>query len=125
MFGPHIMVDAMGVPEELASDLELVYSFMDKLPELMGMTKIMPPYCFRYAGLVPDDLGVSCVVLIAESHLTFHSFQKKGAIFFDAFSCKPFDTDLVLAEIQRVFKPTKMEHWLEKRGLDFPRGQLS
>jgi len=118
------MVDAMGVPEHLSSDLELVYNFMDKLPDMMGMTKIIPPYCFRYSGLVPDDLGISCVTLIAESHLTFHSFQKKGAIFFDAFSCKPFDTDLVLTEIQRVFQPTKIDHWLEKRGKDFLRGSL-
>ena len=64
-FGPHLMLDCRECDIDKISDLALVQSFLDELPELIGMTKIIPPYVFPYSGLVPEDKGITGVVIIA------------------------------------------------------------
>jgi S-adenosylmethionine decarboxylase len=85
------------------------------------MTKIIPPYVFPYSGLVPEDKGITGAVIIAESHITFHSFIEKDYFFFDIFSCKPFDIDKTRQFILDAFEVQEYEEYLEFRGKDFPR----
>lgn len=120
-FGPHLVVDIKGCKPGTLSDLNLMFKILDELPELIGMTKITTPYVFPYSGLVPEDKGITGIVIIAESHLTLHSFQEKDYLFFDIFSCKPFDTDKVISYLQEKFEPQNMTINITERGKDFPR----
>ncbi len=120
-FGPHLMLDCRECDIDKISDLALVQSFLDELPELIGMTKIIPPYVFPYSGLVPEDKGITGVVIIAESHLTFHSFVEKDYFFFDIFSCKPFDIDFVEQHVIKTFGVKSYERFMSERGRQFPR----
>jgi len=119
-FGPHLMMDCRGVSFEKCSDLQTVWEFLDKLPERVGMTKITQPYVFPYSGLVPEDEGITGMVVIAESHLTFHSFIRKDYFFFDLFSCKPFDVDRVIQEVITTFEVEEPEIHRVDRGRHFP-----
>ena len=76
-FGPHLMLDGYGCDKKKLQDLNLVYRILDDLPERIGMTKIMPPYVFKYSGVKPEDWGLSGFVLIAESHVSIHTFPEK------------------------------------------------
>ncbi len=67
------------------------------------MTKIMPPYVFKYHGKVPEDWGVSGFVLIAESHISIHTFPDRGYLSLDIFSCKEFDHDQAVAYATELF----------------------
>jgi S-adenosylmethionine decarboxylase len=120
-FGPHLAIDLVGCPKELLSDLNLHFNFLNEVPEIIGMTKITQPHVFPYSGLVPEDRGITGVVIIAESHLSVHSFEQKGYAFIDIFSCKGFNTDLVVEEVLKRFQPTTFEVSITKRGKDFPR----
>lgn len=120
-FGPHLMLDCRDCDYDKISDLATVHRFLDELPDLIGMTKITAPYVFPYSGLVPEDKGITGVVIIAESHLTFHSFTEKDYFFFDIFSCKPFDTDLVERHVIETFGVKRHERFYAERGRDFPR----
>ena len=73
-FGVHLMVDGYGCDRAGLEDMGRIYNFLDAYPAEMEMTKIMPPYVFRYTGTVPEDWGVSGFVLIAESHISIHTF---------------------------------------------------
>ena len=75
-------------------------------------------------GLVPEDKGITGVVIIAESHLTFHSFTEKDYFFFDCFSCKPFDVDKMMNEVLLAFDVQKVDLHKAFRGLDFPRSEI-
>jgi len=121
MFGPHLMVDAYGCDKAKLEDMGLVASILDELPTAIDMTKIMPPYVFRYSGEVPEDWGVSGVVLIAESHISIHTFPDKGYLSFDIFSCRDFDTDYATEYIVREFGADRFERQLVSRGREFPR----
>jgi len=120
-FGPHLTLDLEYCPEELLSDLNRHFHFLNELPTLLGMTKITQPYVFPYSGLVPEDKGITGLVIIAESHCSIHSFEVKGHSFIDIFSCKAFDLDLVEPFVQELFKPKKITKSLVQRGLSFPR----
>ena len=53
MFGPHLTMDMYGCNKKKLKDVNVVFNFLNELPELIGMTKIMPPYTFSYSGLSP------------------------------------------------------------------------
>ena len=120
-FGTHLMVDGYGGDEARLRDMDGLYRFLDEYPEKMGMTKIMPPYVFRYVGSKPEDWGLSGVVLIAESHISVHTFPDKGYVSVDFFSCKRFDTDAAAREVESVFKLKKLEINSIDRGREFPK----
>ena len=92
----HLVIDGFGADESKLQDLALVFDLLDNFPGAIGMTKIMPPYVFRYTGVKPEDWGVSGVVLIAESHISIHTFPDKNYINIDVFSCKAFDAELAV-----------------------------
>lgn len=120
-FGPHLMLDCRECDYDKISDLEYVFNVLNDLPDAVGMTKIIQPYVFPYSGLIPEDKGITGVVVIAESHITFHSFTAKDYFFFDIFSCKNFDVEQVVRYVVDAFGVKKYERHLAERGQHFPR----
>ena len=122
-FGMHLMMDGYGCLRPAIASLELVYRFLKDTPELIGMTKIMPPLVFPYHGKVPEDWGLSGFVIIAESHISIHTFPDKLYLSLDIFSCKDFDVEAAVAMAVRQFGISKVEQRVSPRGLEFPRSQ--
>ena len=95
-FGVHLILDGYGCDPAALQDINLIYNFLDNYPTQMDMTKIMPPYVFRYSGAVPEDWGVSGFVLIAESHISIHTFPEKKFVSIDVYTCKNnMNTDFI------------------------------
>lgn len=120
-FGPHLMLDGYGCEQGKLADLEHIYRVLDEFPVEIGMTKIMPPYVFKYSGTKPEDWGVSGFVLIAESHISIHTFPEKKFISLDIFSCKHFDVAKAVEIVTKAFGIKKVEQNLLDRGTEFPK----
>ncbi|MBI5708863.1 MAG: adenosylmethionine decarboxylase [Candidatus Eisenbacteria bacterium] len=120
-FGPHLMLDGYGCDKKKLQDLNLIYRILDELPSKIGMTKIMPPYVFKYSGLKPEDWGLSGFVLIAESHISIHTFPEKSFVSVDIFSCKSFDLEYSADYMKQVFGMAKVECNVLDRGTEFPK----
>jgi S-adenosylmethionine decarboxylase len=120
-FGPHLMMDGYGCDKKRLRDLNLVYRLLDELPTRIGMTKIMPPYVFKYSGLRPEDWGLSGFVLIAESHISIHTFPEKNFVSVDIFSCKEFDSEFASGFFRAAFGMTKVDTTVLDRGTEFPK----
>lgn len=120
-FGPHITIDLKGCPKETLSNYNLHFDYLKSLPEMIDMTPITQPYVFPYSGLVPEDKGITGIVIIAESHISIHSFEEKGYSFIDIFSCKDMDVERAIEITLDMFKPESYEINIVKRGKDFPR----
>lgn len=116
----HLVIDGFGADESKLQDLALVFDLLDNFPGAIGMTKIMPPYVFRYTGVKPEDWGVSGVVLIAESHISIHTFPDKNYINIDVFSCKAFDAELAVQFMKDKFGITNANAHVLERGLEYP-----
>jgi len=120
-FGPHLMLDLNECNVEKLNDYKLIFNILSDLPDKIGMTKITQPYVFPYSGLVPEDEGITGIVIIAESHISIHTFPLKKYVFIDVFSCKQFDTDKVSEYFINVFETKKYNQHITYRGDDFPR----
>jgi len=123
-FGPHLTLDLHSCNENKLLDLDFVYKLLDELPGLIGMHKICPPYVFL-ANNNPntfDKGGVSGFVLIAESHISIHTFPgNKGHAFIDIFSCKNFDFVKATSYLKDKFEAKYVKKKLFDRGLEFPK----
>jgi len=120
-FGPHLTLDLSNCNQRKLSDLDFIYKLLHDLPEKIGMTKITQPYVFRYSGLVPEDKGITGFVVIAESHISIHTFQEKDYVFIDVFSCKHFDYEYAKQYLIKAFESKNPKSAVMIRGEDFPR----
>lgn len=99
----HLLVDGYSrVPERL-EDADLIHRFLDEYPAAIGMNKISPPQVYTYRGRVEEDWGLSGFVLIAESHISVHTFPDRSFVNIDIFSCKAFDADASLRQVEETF----------------------
>ena len=120
-FGPHLMLDLSECSQERINDLDFIFNFLNTLPDKIGMVKITQPYVFPYIGIVPEDKGITGFVVIAESHLSIHTFVEKGYAFVDLFSCKPFDIDIARDIIIKAFISKRPKVYMIERGSGFLR----
>ena len=65
--------------------------------------------------------GYSTFVMIAESHLSMHTFPELNYFSFDCYSCKSFDVDAVIKVMKSHFSLAKLEMQVVKRRI--PRMQ--
>lgn len=122
MFGPHLMLEAYGSPKIKLSDIGIISDLLDIYPENLEMTKIMPPYVFKYdGGATKEDWGVSGIVLIAESHIALHTFPEKEFFTLDIFSCKDFDVRKAVDIALDILEPVHFDETVLTRGREFPR----
>ena len=125
MFGPHLMLDLYGCDKEKLADVKFIHQVLDELPDLLGMHKIMPPYVIPYPGSDKEDGfdkgGISGIVIIAESHISVHTFVAQEYASFDIFSCKEFDVDGCVKMLSDAFGAKKIEKNFLMRGREFPK----
>ena len=84
-FGPHLTLDLSECNTSKLKDISFIYNILYELPPKVGMTRITQPYVFPYSGLIPEDKGITGVVILAESHASIHTFEEKGFVFADPF----------------------------------------
>lgn len=115
----HLVIDGYGADAHKLEDTELLYRFLDEHPAAIGMTKITPPQVYTYHGKTPEDWGLSGFVIIAESHISVHTFPDRQYVNIDIFSCKEFDTDLSIEDVKRTFSLPDVKVWTLERGIEF------
>ena len=120
VFGPHVMVDGTECDNRALRSLKFVYKVLDELPGYIGMTKMTLPQVVFWKDKWAKSPGVSGFVMIAESHISIHTFPDDDYVFIDVFSCKNFDTKKAAKYIIDAFKIKKATVNTVKRGLDFP-----
>jgi S-adenosylmethionine decarboxylase len=123
-YGPHLMMDLNRCNQKILDDLEACFGLLSELPGLIGMTAITQPYVFRYNATVPEDAGITGVVIIAESHISLHTYPQKRFVFVDLFSCKPFDVEKAQRHVIRFFESKSPVVHVQERGSEFPATML-
>jgi len=122
MFGPHLTLDLSECNPEKLSDLSYIYNLLDELPDVIDMHKITAPYVFVYKPKGnPTEWGISGFVIIAESHISIHTFPDNKHAFMDIFSCKQFDIHTAVNYITSKLEAQKADKRLSGRGKEYPR----
>ncbi len=126
-FGPHLTLDMYGCDVQRLTDSKFIYNLLSELPGIVGMTRISEPQIHSFNGNPTgnkdsfDQGGVSAFVLIAESHITIHTFVAQRSAFVDIFSCKSFNMKKAENHLMKAFGAKKAEKNLFSRGLEFPK----
>lgn len=121
-FGEHITLDGYNGKEELLDDKDKVLSCLTELPGLLGMKLLSEPMIFHAdSNHIKDPGGWTGVVVIAESHISVHSFPKRGFISADVYTCKNgMDTDFIINFFKQKFELQEVETNFIKRGTRYP-----
>ena len=123
MLGPHLTLDLYGCNKEKLFDVEFVEKLLDKIPDMIGMHKISKPFIIPYPGKPGsfDQGGISAVILIAESHISCHTWIAQEYASIDIFSCKQFDVERTIELFTKAFEAKKVEKRMMTRGREFPK----
>ena len=111
----HLIIDGYGSDQQVLQNEEFLHQLLDSYPSMIGMTKISDPIVFKYVGNKPEEWGISGFVIIAESHISFHTFVERSYVNIDIFSCRDFDTDEAIRHFKEQLKLTTYKSYLVNR----------
>ena len=120
-FGKHVTIDASGCNWKKLTDQNLIYRLLNGLPEKIGMTKMTLPHVVEWLDKGAKIPGISGFVMIAESHISVHTFPEKDYVFIDVFSCVNFEVKKAIKLLIDFFEAKKNTTKIVTRGVDFPR----
>ena len=121
----HLIIDGFGANRKMLESEDIIYDLLDRYPSQIGMTKVAPPQVFKYIGSKPEDWGISGFVLIAESHISIHTFPDRCYVNIDIFSCKDFDSEYAIQELKAIFEFDEIQKYLLNRGLEYSNVEVA
>ncbi len=117
--GKHLLIDARATRLDALLDLEIGKDCLTAIAHRIGMTIVMPATGVQFPHSAAKTLprvqsqnadsarnqanGYSAVVLLAESHISIHTFPEASFLTFDCYSCAPFDESLAVAVLQETY----------------------
>lgn len=126
-FGEHLTIDGYGGSPGQLNDREIVYSCLHELPEILKMNKLSDPQVYFAPGNNSKDPGGwSGFVIVAESHISIHTFPLRRFVSIDVYSCK---NGMAVSFIENYFKEKftlqEIETNFIKRGLNYPKFNIA
>lgn len=121
-FGVHLMIDGYGAPEAALADEASLRALLTELPAKMGMHPICEPVLVSVGpNNKKDPGGLSGFVMIAESHISFHTFPARGFVSIDVYTCQnELDEAKFIEEFSNVFRFTDCDTHCISRGVRYP-----
>ncbi len=121
-FGEHLTIDGYKGNFEKLNNKEIVLSCLNDLPELLGMKKLAKAQVyFANSNDLKDPGGWSGFVVIAESHISVHTFPKRGFVSIDVYTCKNgMDKDFIFKYFIEKFELKDIETNFIIRGTKYP-----
>ena len=107
--GAHVLADLWGA--ERLDDIDYMEEGLRNAVEACGAT-LLHIHLHHFG----NGCGVSGVVVLAESHISVHTWPERGFAAFDIFMCGSCEPELALPVLQKYFNPERMDTELQKRG---------
>lgn len=98
--GQHILADLSGIAAEKLSSCATLDALLRNAAEAAGAQVL-----FSHFHAFGEGLGVTGVVLLAESHITIHTWPEHGFAAADIFMCGGAQPELALAVIESGLQP--------------------
>jgi S-adenosylmethionine decarboxylase len=126
-FGVHLMIDGYSASGPLMRDAGALRGLLDALPAEMGMHAICTPVVVEVGpNCLKDPGGLSGFVMIAESHISFHTFPGRGFVTIDLYTCQSdLDRQGTIDRLMTAFRLVDAEVHVQERGLRYPAENLA
>lgn len=121
-FGEHLTIDGYGGDFQALNDESLVLKCLGELPDLLGMKKLCEPQVYAAPdNQIKDPGGWSGFVVIAESHISLHTFPARGFLTADVYSCKSgTNCEFIIKYFKEKFSLKEIEDNFLIRGKRYP-----
>lgn len=108
--GSHVLVDLWGASN--IDDQDLIERALREAIDACGAT-LLHIHLHRFT----EGGGVSGVAVLAESHISVHTWPERGFAAFDVFMCGQCDPEKALPVLRRYFQPSEMKTDHHRRGI--------
>ncbi|HLH85367.1 MAG TPA: adenosylmethionine decarboxylase [Thermoplasmataceae archaeon] len=109
--GFQILADLYGVDPDLIGRVDSLFPIVEDAVRVGKLTKISSDY-YQF-----QPQGASGVVLLAESHLSFHTWPEHGLVTLDIYTCgDPRGAEIAFDYIVEQLKPESMDCKRLRRG---------
>ncbi len=110
--GQHLLADLNGVDAKLLRNESMLVELFEKTLERAGFHVLKAvSHKFLEAGC-----GVTGVILLSESHASFHTYPEQQYIALDIFSCGDAEPQMVLDTIVEKLQPGSVTTSVHLRG---------
>ncbi len=108
--GRHVLIDCYGA--QFLTDLTLMEETLKACVEACNATLL-----HIHLHHFNENDGISGVAVLAESHISVHTWPERDFAAFDIFMCGKAKPENALAILQAAFQPNEMKTNTVKRGL--------
>ena len=125
-FGVHLMIDGYYAKSPTMTDKHALKRLLETLPGEKGMHTICNPVVVEAgSNCKKDPGGLSGIVMIAESHISFHTFPARGFVTIDLYTCQnDLDMDATTKRLIEAFGITESDIYIQERGMRYPTENL-
>ena len=108
--GTHVLLDLWGARH--LDDAAHIERAMRRAADVAGAT-LLHIHLHRFG----DGGGVTGVAVLAESHISVHTWPERGFAAFDVFMCGGCRSDLAAEALRSALEPERSEMTVERRGV--------
>src|SRR5438874_1705404 len=105
----HLMLELYNIEREILSNEPLMRRVLDEYPSHIGMENVSPVHLYDIDTSNPLDAGLSGFVIIAQSHVSLHTWPEYGEVDIDICSCKEFSQGDAVAFAKEIFQTDDVE----------------
>ncbi len=121
-YGDHIVLNFYKCSSRKLGSGKFVREILNMLVEMLGMRAISRPVIVEYKGKRgKKDSGISGFILIAESHISIHTYPERRLVKVDVMSCKRIDSDAILNYLRKIFGSDDFDYKILDRGKEYPK----
>ncbi|MDP1690248.1 MAG: adenosylmethionine decarboxylase [bacterium] len=121
-FGEHITIDGYGGDPDRLNSEEAVLSALTEICDALRMRPLMKPMVIPAPdNHIKDPGGWSGFVIIAESHVSIHTFPKRRFVSADVYTCQNgMNKEYIVDFFKKKFRLEDVEVHFIKRGTRYP-----
>lgn len=125
-FGEHLTIDGYGGDTDLLNNKDLIFSFVEELLERLEMHPLAPAQIVEAPDNgIKDPGGWSIVQMIAESHISIHTFPKRGFVSADVYTCRNgLEPEMIRKMFEEKFALKDIESNFIIRGTRYPENNI-
>jgi S-adenosylmethionine decarboxylase len=116
-YGLQLTLDGYAANQELCGDVSHLYDLLMSFPAHIGMRRVGFPHIIK---ITEEGIkGLSGFVFIMESHISIHTYEERGFVTADVYSCKSFDEQKTIEYLTSAFGIKVFDSNISIRGKQF------
>lgn len=117
-YGKHLLVEVKTKNPKVLSNQNFIKGVLKKIIRAVKLKAVSPIVVYKFPQKTKNTAsGLTAFSIVAESHLSIHTWPENNYFAFDLFSCKDFKEKEILKIIKKSFPVKKIHYQVINRGL--------